>query len=49
MRLIQHHEGAVSMSKDVLGKTQTEEARTLAQSIIDGQVKEIAAMKAMSS
>lgn len=47
--MIQHHEGAVSMSKDVLAKTQTEEVRTLAQSIVDGQVKEIATMKAMSS
>ena len=47
--MIEHHEGAVTMSKDVLAKTQTQEVRTLAQSIVDGQVKEIATMKGMSS
>ena len=47
--MIQHHEGAVTMSKDALAQTQTATVRTLAQSIIDGQEKEIATMKGLAS
>lgn len=40
-----HHEGAVQMSKMILGKTQNEELERFAQKIIDDQQKEIAQMK----
>jgi uncharacterized protein (DUF305 family) len=40
-----HHEGAIQMSKMVLGKSQNEELKKFAQKIIDDQKKEIAQMK----
>lgn len=43
--MIAHHEGAVTMAKDVLGTTSNPEVRALAQAIVDGQQKEIATMK----
>lgn len=40
-----HHEGAIQMSKMILGKTQNEELKRFAQKIIDDQQREIAQMK----
>lgn len=40
-----HHEGAIQMSKMILGKTQNEELKKFAQKIIDDQQREIAQMK----
>ena len=45
--MIGHHEGAVSMSEDVLSTTQDPAVKKLAQAIITGQRKEIAEMQAM--
>lgn len=45
--MIEHHEGAVAMSKDELKYGKNPDARRLAQAIIDGQTKEIATMKAL--
>lgn len=41
-----HHQAAVDMSEEVLGKTQDAEVRRLAQGIIAAQKREIAEMKA---
>jgi len=43
--MIPHHEGAVTMAKDALAKSQRPEIRTLAQQIIDAQQREIEMMK----
>ena len=43
--MIHHHEGALQMSKMVLGKTKRQEMKTFAQKIVDDQTKEIAQMK----
>ena len=43
--MIDHHQGAVTMAQDVLSSTEDAEVRSLAQSIVDGQKKEIAAMQ----
>ncbi|MFQ6171310.1 DUF305 domain-containing protein [Oryzobacter sp. R7] len=43
--MVAHHEGAVTMARDVLSTTTDAEVRTLAQAVIDGQQKEIATMK----
>lgn len=40
-----HHESAVQMAHDALGKAEHQEVKTIAQQIIDAQTKEIAAMK----
>lgn len=45
--MIEHHEGAVTMSKQELSQGENPQARALAQNIIDGQTKEIEQMKAM--
>ncbi len=44
--MIPHHEGAVKMGKDALQKAQHKEIKTLAESIISSQEKEIAQMRA---
>jgi uncharacterized protein (DUF305 family) len=43
--MIKHHEGAVEMAKTELSQGEHEEARKLAQAIIDGQQQEITEMK----
>lgn len=43
--MVPHHESAVAMSQDALGKAQHPEIKTLAQQIIDEQTKEIDQMK----
>lgn len=43
--MIAHHEGAVTMSQDVLTTTQNAEVKTMAESIIKGQEQEIDEMK----
>ena len=43
--MIRHHEGAVTMSEQVLQTTQQPEVRTLAQDIIAAQKAEIATMR----
>lgn len=45
--MVAHHEGAVTMAQDVLTTTKDAEVQTLAQSIVAGQTKEIATMKAL--
>lgn len=45
--MIEHHEGAVDMARDVLKTTSNPEVKELAQAIVDGQNKEIATMKAL--
>jgi uncharacterized protein (DUF305 family) len=39
--MIRHHQGGVMMAEDVLSKSQREEVRTLATSIVKGQTSEI--------
>ncbi len=43
--MIPHHQGAMSMSQDALGKAAHAETKKLAQGIIDAQKKEIAQME----
>ncbi|MEO8574869.1 MAG: DUF305 domain-containing protein [Pyrinomonadaceae bacterium] len=43
--MIHHHNGAVTMAKMVLGKTERPELKGFAQKIIDDQTKEIAEIK----
>lgn len=43
--MIEHHTGAIDMAKTELSDGQNTDAKTLAQSIIDGQTAEIATMK----
>ena len=45
--MIEHHQGAVTQAQDVLSTTADTRVRQLAQSIVDGQQKEIATMKGM--
>ena len=45
--MIPHHESAVQMSQQELKAGRSEEAKKLAQAIIDGQTAEIAEMKAL--
>lgn len=42
-----HHEGALAMSREALGKAQHSEIKTLAEQIIDSQTKEIEQMRRM--
>ena len=39
--MVPHHQGALTMSRDALGKAEHPELKTLAQNIIDAQQKEI--------
>lgn len=43
--MVPHHERAVAMSRDAIGKAEHQEIKTLAQQIIDAQPKEIDQMK----
>jgi uncharacterized protein (DUF305 family) len=43
--MISHHEGAIQMAQDVLAQSSSEEVKTLAQSVIDGQTAEIDTMQ----
>ena len=45
--MIEHHEGAVDMARDVLKTTNNPEVKEMAQAIVDGQNEEIATMKAL--
>jgi uncharacterized protein (DUF305 family) len=47
--MIAHHQGAITMAKDVLSSTSNPQVRTLAQNIVNGQDREIATMKGMLS
>ena len=47
--MVAHHEGALTMAKDVLATTRDSRVRTLAQDVVDGQTREISTMKAMLS
>jgi len=45
--MVEHHQGAVAMAKDELTQGANPEAKRLAQSIVDGQSKEIDEMNSM--
>jgi uncharacterized protein (DUF305 family) len=45
--MIEHHRGAVTMAQDVLSTTETPDVKRLAQSVVDGQNKEIATMRGL--
>ncbi len=45
--MVAHHEGAITMSRDVLSTTRDDEVAALARSIVDGQTAEITRMKAL--
>lgn len=45
--MIEHHQGAVTMARDVLSSTEDAEVERLAQAIIAGQQKEITQMQGM--
>ena len=45
--MIEHHQGAVTQAQDVLSTTADTRVRQLAQSIVDGQQKEITTMQGM--
>jgi uncharacterized protein (DUF305 family) len=45
--MIEHHEGAVTMAKDVLATTADAEVEELATAVVEGQEKEIATMQGM--
>jgi len=47
--MIAHHQGAITMAQQVLSTTTNTEVADLAQSIIDGQGKEIATMQTLQS
>jgi uncharacterized protein (DUF305 family) len=42
--MVAHHQGALTMAKDVLATTESAQVRTVARSIVDGQTTEIATM-----
>ena len=43
--MIQHHEGALQMSKDALSKAHHQQIKTMARGIINGQEREINQLK----
>lgn len=45
--MIEHHEGAVDMAKDVLKTTQDPEVRALAEAVVSGQEAEISTMQGL--
>ncbi|GAB3422569.1 DUF305 domain-containing protein [Flindersiella endophytica] len=45
--MIEHHQGAITMAKAELSKGGSDDAKQLAQAVIDGQSKEIATMQAL--
>ena len=45
--MIEHHRGAVTMAQDALSTTETPDVKKLAQSVVDGQNKEIATMRGL--
>lgn len=47
--MVRHHEGAISAARTQLTAGSNAEVKALAQAIIDGQSKEIAAMKALQA
>ena len=47
--MIAHHQGALTMAKDVLATTKSAQVRALAQDVVDGQTREISTMKGMLS
>ena len=47
--MVSHHQGAVSMAQDVLATTTNPEVKTLAESIIEAQKKEIASMEVLQA
>ena len=47
--MIHHHNGAISMAKMVLGKSERPELKTFAQKVIEDQTKEIAYLQELRS
>lgn len=47
--MVKHHEGAITMSRTELAEGSNADAKRLAQTIIDGQAREIATMTALLS
>jgi uncharacterized protein (DUF305 family) len=47
--MVAHHQGALTMAKDVLTTTRDARVRALAKSIVDGQAREIATMQGLLS
>lgn len=45
--MVQHHQGAVTMAKDVLATTTNPDVEKLATAVVQGQEKEIATMQGM--
>jgi uncharacterized protein (DUF305 family) len=45
--MIAHHQGALTMAQDILATTKDTQVRALAQSIVDGQAKEIVTMTSL--
>jgi len=45
--MVEHHQGAVTMAQDVQSTTEDPRVRQLAQSVVDGQKKEIATMQGL--
>lgn len=45
--MVAHHQGALTMAKEVLTTTKDTQVRSLAQSVVDGQTKEIATMSGL--
>ena len=46
--MIEHHEGAVTMAKQVLSTTQDDQVKALAEAIVTAQTREIATMESLS-
>lgn len=45
--MIEHHRGAVTMAQDVMSTTETPDVKRLAESVVEGQNKEIATMQGL--
>jgi len=46
--MIEHHQGAITMAKQVLSTTKDDQVKTLAEAIVTAQTNEIATMKGLS-